>query len=1056
MDSQRVELTTQPWEGYRLSRQQERLWSLRRRRGIQRIVAGAALDGPLDRLTLVAALEDLVERHEILRTSFRPIVGEDGAALMVIHPPAAPALDEVDLVGLTPDEQARTIADHVRAEQARSLDPTAADPIRFTLFSQARERHTLVLAAPRLCLDGPSTTSLFVKLAEAYAARAGGLAPPEGPIVQYSDFAQWQLDQGVPGDAGGASAQRRSARRETPPLRLPLELTTREEGTATLSWTAAAGALPAIAGLARRRDTTPGVALQACWGAALWCVGGRPESMLIEMRLPGRPFDELADALGSFESYAPVLLEVPSGATLESLIRAHADQIASLLADQDTLSPGPVRDCPLDPHRIGFTHMERPDRINAGPLTFSGTWSEAQTEPFKLELICETVADDLRLTLRYEENGFAREGVDAVAQAMRAVLDTAARAPATPVNDLVLLDAHAAARQIACWNPPAAPLARPACLHRAVSEQAARTPEAPALLYADRQWTYAELDRFTNRMARVLRARGVTRGSVVGLMLERSDLAIAAMIAILKAGGAYVPLDPGLPVHRRAVMVAQAAPALLVAEAAGAGDGSADLPRLLIDADRGTIDGEDDAPLDDIVDGGDLAYVLFTSGSTGAPKGVAIEHRQLMLYVDGAAARLALEAPARYVALGTLATDLGNTAIFTALCTGGSLDVIPASVSSDAHALATQLASRPYDVLKITPSHLAALFAVADAPSRLLPRRSLILGGEALSWGMLRLFRAFGEGCSIFNHYGPTETCIGVLAGEVASDAIPDLASTAPLGRPLRHARVYVLDLQGRPVPLGVAGELWIGGETVARGYLHQAEGTAEHFVADPWSDRAGARMYRSGDLVRQLPDGRLEFLGRLDRQVKVRGFRVELAEIEAALQQHDNVAASLVVEAGESEAAHLVAYVVASDGITGMAEWLRSHLQDRLPDYMIPAHFVALARFPLTAAGKIDASALPDPESIRASPGTVFVEPRTDTERRVATIFSDLLLGGRVGAGDDFFEIGGHSLLATRLLSRLRAVFPIDLGLRSVFENATVEGLSMEIDAQMARKVQA
>jgi len=1039
------------WEGYRLSHQQERLWSFQHTRGIERTVAGAVLEGPLNLEVLAATLADLVERYEILRTSFKPVLGGDSAALMVIAAASAPKLTEVDLIGIEPDEQARTITDYVCVEQERPFDATAPTPIQFILFTQGVEQHTFVILAPRLCLDRPSTTNLFEKLAAAYTARVRGLALPESHTIQYADFAQWQLDRDASSTMGGTLAERSDASCASQPLRLPLEFAGRGEGWATLRWTAPTGTLVRMARLAQQHCTSLHVILQACWNAALWRVGRQFDRVEIETNFPCRPFEELADAIGCFESYGSIALDISVESTLDLLIQSLAGKLR--LVDQNSLPLGSERDRLHELHRVGFTHTERPSRISAGPLTLTEIWSDTQTEPFKLELISEAAGDNLRLALRYEKLGFAHAGIEAVVHAVNAVLGAAVATPTVRIEKLALLDEDTAAQLIERWNSSATPLTRPICWHRAFSEQAVRTPGVLAVSCADRLWTYAELDHFTNRMARALRKRGVVRGSVVALLLERSDLAIAALIAVLKAGGTYIPLDPGLPIHRRAAIIMQTVPTLLIADDAGACEQNTKLPYVLIDADRAAIDGEDDSPLVDVTEGDDLVYVLFTSGSTGTPKGVAIEHQQLMHYVDGAIERLGLNEPARYVALSTLTTDLGNTTIFTALCTGGSLDVIPVSLALDAQALTAYLANRPYDILKITPSHLAALFAVTDAPESLLPRRSLILGGEALSWGMLRVFQSFAGSCRIFNHYGPTETCVGVLAGEVVSDVNQDLASTVPLGRPLRHARAYVLDSWGQPVPLGVAGELWIGGETVARGYFHSPVEGVKRFMADPWTSRSGARMFRSGDLIRQLPDGEFEFLGRIDRQVKLRGFRIELGEIEAVLRQHENVTASLVIEAGESGDVHLVAYVVTSDASTGAAEWLRLHLRDRLPDFMIPTHFVALARFPLTAAGKIDASMLPNPDTVRASTAPPLVQPRTETERSVAAIFSELLFVEQVGIEDDFFEIGGHSLLATRLLSRLRTAFSVELSLRGVFENATVEGLSATIDVKMAQR---
>ncbi|UWU92928.1 amino acid adenylation domain-containing protein [Bradyrhizobium sp. CB1015] len=1058
MDTAGTALNEECWEGYRLSRQQERLWALSRSQKIGRSVAQIELDGQLDRAGLVGALGDLVERHEILRTSFRPVLGGKSPALMVIGEDVAPALSDLDISGFARDAQAQIISDYLRSERNCPAGGRELEPTRFTLYALAPNRHTLVVSAPRLCLDASSLAMFFQKLGDAYLARRRGQPAHAGEIVQYADFAQWQLESGAL-ELADPHIQPET-KRAVPPLHLPLELVGRAGEYATVPWTAPGGTLSLLSEIACRNGTTPEVALQACWQAALWLVSGRPEQVMVETNLACRPFGELAEALGCFETHVPIGIEFTAESTLDDVVAAVAMKLDLELACHH----GSAADCASVgseiEHKIGFTYSARSERIEADSLVLTLSGAQSWSESFKLHLGCEAVGRSLMLTIRYVKQGFAEAGIDAIAHALRAVIG-AADAPDRHLDELALLDEGAAAQVVACWNWRRGSLAGPALWHDAFSRQAAREPEALAVVYEDRQWTYSELDRFTNRMARALRKRGAGPGCLVGLLLERSDFAIASMIAILKAGGAYLPLDPALPSHRLSVIVRQASPVLLVTDAAGTRAGCFDLPSLSVNSDRSEIENEDDAALPTSFDSRSLAYVLFTSGSSGAPKGVMIEHRHLMHYVDGLIDRLGIREPARYVAHGTLSTDLGNTTILASLCSGGVLDVFPVNISSDPQALGARLAAGRYDVLKITPSHLAALCAEHESPANLMPRRHLILGGEALSWGQLRLFRTFAGGCRIFNHYGPTETCVGVVAGDVTTDRgsgltcdlACDLASTVPLGTPLRYARTYVLDHRGRPVPLGVTGELWIGGKTVARGYVDLPAETSCRFLSDPWGEDPDARMYRSGDLVRQLPDGRIEFLGRADRQTKVRGFRVELPEIEAVMQQHENVAASFVVEAGESGAVHLVGYVIAADGTTGPADWLRPFLKSRLPEFMIPSHLIALARFPLTAAGKIDRAMLPDPETIRNASSGLSAAPRTKTEIAVAGIFSELLLLDRVGVGDDFFEIGGHSLLATRLLSRLRAAFSVDLSLRAVFENATVEGLSAAIDSKRGHK---
>jgi len=440
-----------------------------------------------------------------------------------------------------------------------------------------------------------------------------------------------------------------------------------------------------------------------------------------------------------------------------------------------------------------------------------------------------------------------------------------------------------------------------------------------------------------------------------------------------------------------------------------------------------------------------LVYVLFTSGSTGRPKGVALEHRQLYSYVQGVRERLKLPDGASYATVTTFAADLGHTAIFPALTSGGCLHVVRQERAADAVALAEYFKRQEVDCMKIVPSHLGALLATTQA-AQVLPRRRLVLGGEASSWELIKRVRELQPECRILNHYGPTETTVGVLTCEVEPEQVEYQTATVPLGRPLAAVQVYVLDQGMEPAPVWVAGEVYIGGGQVARGYLNVPEQTAARFVPDPFSEQAGSRLYRTGDLARYLPDGQIEFLGRVDHQIKIRGYRIELGEIEAVIEQHVGVGESVVV-VRESEGGdkRLVAYVVAKEGAELAASEVRQYVAERLPDYMTPGAVVKLERLPLTANGKLDRGLLPEPESEARGE---YVAPRTQIEEIVAGIWAEVLGIDQVGIHDDFFELGGHSLLVTRVASRVPEAFQLEIPFQLFFEKRTVAELAECIEA--------
>ncbi|HEX5872658.1 MAG TPA: amino acid adenylation domain-containing protein, partial [Longimicrobium sp.] len=590
------------------------------------------------------------------------------------------------------------------------------------------------------------------------------------------------------------------------------------------------------------------------------------------------------------------------------------------------------------------------------------------------------------------------------------------------------------------WNRTAAHYPADACVHRMFEAQAARTPGAVALVCEDEQFTYAALNAQANRLAHRLRALGVGPDVPVAMCFERGAEMIVGVLGVLKAGGAYVALDTALPAERLAYMLADSGAAALVTRTAlrdrlPAGN----VPVVCVD-DAALADESAENPKDG-AKAANLAYLVYTSGSTGQPKGVAVEHRQLANYLFGLRDRVGLDEGASYATVSTLSADLGNTVVFSALAWGGTLHVLGEKRIFSGDDVAEYFAKHRIDCLKITPSHLSALQAGGD-PRRVMPRRWLVLGGEAstLPW-VDSLVKAAPE-CAVFNHYGPTETTVGALTYRVGADRPDTQSQTLVLGRPLPNYQVFVVDGELRPVPVGVAGELLIGGAGVARGYLGRPELTAERFIKNPFGE---GRLYRTGDRCRMLPDGTVEFLGRMDDQVKIRGFRVEPGEVAAALAAHPAVRDAAVVARDDDGTGELklVAYVVGPEAETVA---LRDALARTLPDYMVPAAFVMLPSLPLNANGKLDRAALPAPAAAAAAKKK-FVAPRTPVEEVLAGIFCQVLKLDEVSVFDSFFDLGGHSLKATRVGARAKAILGVPLKPRDLFECETVAKLAARVE---------
>jgi amino acid adenylation domain-containing protein len=696
---------------------------------------------------------------------------------------------------------------------------------------------------------------------------------------------------------------------------------------------------------------------------------------------------------------------------------------------------------------IGFEFGTLPLKQHVADVTFSVLRQSTYTEPFHLKLICQQTEDALLTEFHYASNRFAEDDISRLQDQYKTLLENALEAPDTPMGNLDILSDRARTEILVEFNTTQADFSNDRCIHQLFETEAARRPDAVAVVYENEVISYAALDERAGCLSTYLRTLGVGPGVTVAIRMERSLDVIVAILGILKSGGAYVPLDPSLPKRRAEMLIEDARALVLLTHQrwVDALDGCS-ATVIALDGQWEAIAQQTGSLSSPHVTPGDVVYTMFTSGSTGTPKGVQVEHRQLANYVHGVVARLDPPSGASFATVSTIAADLGNTAVFSALCTGGCLHVIAEARLHDADAMAEYFAQRHIDCLKIVPSHLEALLA-SSHPEHVLSCGRLVMGGEASSWRLVERIKALAPHCAIFNHYGPTETTVGVAAYPYGDDRHAERSATLPIGRPLAGSQIYLLDANMKPAAIGIAGELHIGGEGLARGYMNRPGQTAERFVPHPFSDRPGARLYTTGDLARYLPDGNIEFLGRADHQVKIRGFRIELGEIESVLTQHRSVRGVVVIARNDgSTGARLIAYVVAASGQDLYPDELREFARERLPDYMVPAVFMLIPAIPLTKNGKIDRNALPHPDETERR--RTRVAPRTEAESQLAAIWSELLGREELSVDDSFFDLGGHSLSAMQLVSRIRRGFNVELPLLSIFEAPTIEGLAARISA--------
>jgi amino acid adenylation domain-containing protein len=1024
--------------GFRLSPQQARLWNDLSKHPLPMAVALVQIEGPLRPDKLQQALGVIVSRHEILRTVFRRAAGTE-FPLQVVLGDAEPAFETIGVEGWVPaTQELEAILDR---EGRRDLNLEAGPLFHVSLVKQGEDRWALIMSLPSLLVDLRSLEMLVEKLGSAYSNQQESA---DDRLLPYAQVAQWQneLLQAEDSDARqGRGHWSRLAASGLPTLVLPQQKNSGREFRPDR--------IPVVCEpfLVKRLISigTPANVLLAAWHTFLWRITGTSE-FSTSVWFDGREYEGLKSVLGPMSKTLPLPAHCDGNSRFEDVLKETCHAAEQAAEWQAYLNP----DTAASSSPVAFEYQE----LTGGEQVYGGVKfklerRQACIEQFVLKLVAQRWGEELRLELHYDSSRLERETVERWSRQFQTLLAAATERPETLISRLPLLSVEERQRMVVEWNRTEADYPRSSCVQELFQEQVERTPERTAVQCAERKLSYRELNDQANRLAHYLRELGVRPDQRVGLCLDRGVEMLVGVLAILKAGGAYVPLSGEYPAGRLAQQL-KGAVALLTEEKLRGQIPEFSGPVLSLDGDqRRWADRPASNPAVETTPE-NLVYVIYTSGSTGVPKGVAVRHRNLVNYAHCMGQRLQLEkceSGLRFATVSTLSADLGNTCIYPALLSGGCVHVVPYEVSTSSHGLGCYMKQYEIDVLKIVPSHLTALLE-AGAEKQVLPRKYMVLGGETLTAALLEKIEQLGGLCEVINHYGPTETTVGSLILPLREyNWRKSGAGSIPIGRPLANTRVYVLDGEQEPVPVGVAGELYIGGDGVAAGYLGQLERTAERFVADRFTGEREARLYRTGDLARYLADGTVEFMGRADEQVKIRGFRVELGEIEAALGRHAAVKqAAVLAREDDSGERRLVAYVVVREAALGV-EQIREYLKTQLPDYMVPGAIVSLVRLPLTANGKIDRQALPEPEQAPEQ-DRGYVAPRTPSEQIVAKIWAEVLNLERVSVNDDFFRIGGHSLKATQVISRVRKQLRKDLPIHVMFEHPTVAEIAAAMDA--------
>jgi amino acid adenylation domain-containing protein len=1016
------------------------------------------ISGPLDREALSRSLAEVVRRHEVLRTAFGMV---QGAGVQMIQPATQPPLPCTDLSAFAPEERERRAAALEYQAASTVFELSRGLLLSARLLRHSDTRHTLVLVVHHLAIDGWSIDVMLAEIAELYAAFSAAMPSPLLDLpVQYADFALWQrsLAQSQTHEAPLAYWCKHLA--GAPPVH---ELPTDRPRPAIQSYRGAthrfrlpAPAWPALSSFSQRQGATAFMAISALWNILLLRLSGR-DDLVVGSPVAKRNRAELEALMGLFVNMAPLRARIDPDRGFRSHLAAvretalaaftHHDFPFGLLVEE----LAPERDLSRNPlFQVALVHEgDLPgERRWAAAVSASYRDLESGASQFDLSLHVADDGDGLACRMVFSHDLFDLTTIERFAGHLTALLTAAASEPERAVADLPWLAEAECEQLLTGWNRTATDYPREESIPSLFARIAAACTDEIALEFVNKNsgstsLTYGELDQRSNQLARRLRRLGIGPDRLVAVLMERSlDLPVA-LLGVLKAGGAYLPLDPGYPKARLALMLRQASPACLLTtteleERLPEFHG----PLIDFDRDRQDIAAESSGPLEIVSHPLGLAYVMYTSGSTGEPKGTAAVHRGIVRLVrrtDFAE----LSGQRVYLQLSPVSFDASTLEIWGPLLNGGRLVLMPPGHAS-LDDIGRAVREHQVDTLWLTAGlfHLMAQERLGD----LAPLRQLLAGGDVLSPALVEKVRRELPHLRLINGYGPTEnttfTCCHTIDAQIGG--------SVPIGRPIANTRVYIYDQRLQPVPAGVAGELYIGGDGLARGYYRRADLTAERFVPNPHAEQPGDRLYQTGDLVRRRPDGVIEFLGRADRQVKIRGFRIELGEIEAALGEAPGVREAVAVAREDTPGGRqLVAYVIteANQDHPGMSGALRDFLGQRLPEYMVPARFVWMDSFPLTANGKVDRRALPAP----GPEGPAAAPPRSPVEEMVASVWHGVLGHNRFGIQDSFFVHGGHSLTAIQVVSRLRDTFGVSLPVRAVFEHPTIEALARRVSAALS-----
>ncbi|MEG3918362.1 amino acid adenylation domain-containing protein [Microcoleus sp. T3_A4] len=1046
-----------------LSFAQERLWffdQLEPGNPFYNLCGAVRITGQLNAEALRQSIEKIIERHEILRTAFAAV---EGQPIQVVAAAGDFQMPLIDLSDRSPDDRQAEVQ-RLSAEEARApFDLGQSSLLRAKLLRLGETEHVLLLTVYHIIFDGWSLGVFLRELAEFYQAFSSDRLPLLSPLpIQYADFATWQRQQ-LQGEILETQLAywKQQLSGSLPILNLPTDFPRPAVQTfqgARQTWELPKDLSLALGQLGQQEKATLFMTLLAAFKTLLYRYTGQTD-ILVGSPIASRNLRDIESLIGFFVNTLVLRSDLNGNPTFRELLRSVREVALGAYAHQDVPIEKlveelqPERDLSYSPlFQVGFALQNGLTQTLELPgLTLNSHEIDTGTANFDLMLFLEETERGLIATWEYSTNLFQPSTIARMHGHFQILLEGIIGNADTRISELPLLSDRDRHQLLIEWNNTQVDYPKDSTIHQLFEAQVDRNSDAIAVVFEDQKLTYRELNERGNQVAHYLQKLGVKPEVLVGICTERSLDMIVGLLGILKAGGAYVPIDPSYPLERIAYILSDARVKILVTEQkmlALLPEQEAQL--VCLDADWGRISQQSQANPDQRANSDNLAYTIYTSGSTGKPKGVQIYHQSLVNFLNSMREAPGLTESDILLAVTTICFDIAALEIYLPLMVGAKIVLASREVTANGELLLSTLQNCGVTVLQATPATWRLLLAAGWESS---PQLKMLAGGEALPRELAD--RLLEKGGSLWNMYGPTETTVWSTTCHVNALESRHRRQNVPetIGRPIANTEIYILDGNLQAVPVGIVGELHIGGDGLARGYLNRPELNAEKFISHPFRDRPGARLYKTGDLARYLSDGNIEYVDRIDNQVKVRGFRIELGEIEAALSQHPNVRqAVVVVREDEPGNKCLVAYAVLSQEGAIAASELRSFLKEKLPEYMLPSAFVLLDALPLTPNGKVDRKALkaPDTENF---PLNAALAPRTPEEQLLAEIWSNVLGVKQIGIGDNFFELGGHSLLATQLIAKVRETFQVELPLRSLFQSPTVESLAEAIAIAKAQQ---